>query len=90
MFQRADVVVGSHGAGLGHMMWMPRGATVVEMIPNAAVSMVYKELALVFGLKYLPVRNFAPVADIVEQIVLGQRCTKAHSNNTAGAVSECH
>lgn len=75
VFQHADVVIGSHGAGLVHLMWMPSGATVIEMVPSAGVSMVYRELAFVFGLKYLPVQAFSSataVADTVRFASSGQ------------------
>jgi hypothetical protein len=74
LFQRADAIVGSHGAGLSHLMWARRGAVVVEGV-RPADSFIYVEMATIFGLKYLPLAPFgsksggAPLAPRVAQLV---------------------
>jgi len=52
--RRASVIVATHGAGLSHLMWAPAGALVIELI-NKHNSMIYGEMAFMFGQKYLPI-----------------------------------
>lgn len=55
LFQAADIIIGAHGAGLSHLMWAKRGATVIEIINGGGDSLIYGEMAFMFGLKYFPV-----------------------------------
>jgi hypothetical protein len=72
LFQRADVVLGSHGAGLSHLLWARRGAVVLERT-RPVDSLIYLELATVLGLKYFPVPRSlgvgAPLVARVAQLV---------------------
>ena len=62
MLERTDVLVSPHGAGLALMMFLPRGATVVEISshpppwPGRSVANIYKLMALWAGLPYHGVR----------------------------------
>ena len=78
LFQRADVVLGSHGAGLSHLMWMRRGAVVVERT-RPVDSLIYSELATIVGLKYFPLPSVqrarsarAVVARVAQLVQLGE------------------
>ena len=50
----ADVIIGSHGAGLSHVMFTKRGGTVLERLEGAHDSGIYPELAFLMGIKYFP------------------------------------
>lgn len=58
MLQKTDVLVSPHGAGLALMIFLPRGATVVEISPHPppwpgrSVANIYKLMALWAGLPY--------------------------------------
>lgn len=54
LFSRATVIVGQHGAGLAHMLWLPAGSTVVEIQPPLVpgVDHIFRELALALGHRY--------------------------------------
>lgn len=47
----ADVIVGLHGAGLTHALWMPPWAAVVEIL-NCGDDTCYRNLAALCGLAY--------------------------------------
>lgn len=64
-YQKADIILGAHGAGLSHLMWAKRGATVIENLGGGGDSLIYAEMAFIFGLKYFPSTNF-PVSEIVD------------------------
>ena len=53
-FMAADVIIGSHGAGLSHTLFAPEGATVLERIVQDDDSGIYAELAFMLGMKYFP------------------------------------
>ena len=53
--QHSQVLVGQHGAGLTHMIWMPKGSTVIEIhppLPEEAVD-VFRLLAKALGHNYI-------------------------------------
>lgn len=54
---RSSVLVGQHGAGLVHMLWLPAGSTVIEIQPPlvAGVHQIFAELAATLGHRYLVV-----------------------------------
>ncbi|KAL7534120.1 hypothetical protein ACHAXR_007833 [Thalassiosira sp. AJA248-18] len=58
-FMAADVVIGSHGAGLSHLLFAKRGGTVLERIEGHQDSSIYSELSFLMGLKYFPMANNA-------------------------------
>jgi hypothetical protein len=68
VFQEADVIIGSHGAGLSHLMWAKEGATVLEVLPSPGDSSIYAELPFMFGQKYFPMSDQAQAKDFVHLI----------------------
>lgn len=62
----ARVLIGQHGAGLTHMMWMPSGSTVIEIhppLPDEAID-VFRLLAQVLGHTYVRIPQSGVHADI--------------------------
>jgi len=57
LFAAANAIVGQHGAGLAHMLWLPRGSTVVEIAPPLVpgVDHIFAELAHALGHRYVVV-----------------------------------
>jgi hypothetical protein len=51
---QATILVGQHGAGLVHMLWMPRGSHVIEIAPPlpSQVGKIFEKLALTMGHSY--------------------------------------
>ena len=49
-----------HGSSLNNIIFMPRGAVVVELLPYKFFSAVYRKLALRSGLHYLGWGNIHP------------------------------
>jgi hypothetical protein len=75
--QSASTLVGQHGAGLVHMLWMPAGSTVIEIAPPLPqqVEHIFERLAHVMGHKYTRVLQegvHAPVELTVLQQLLSQ------------------
>jgi len=52
-FMLADVIIGSHGAGLSHTLFAPAGAAILERVDKSD-SGIYSELAFMLGMKYFP------------------------------------
>jgi len=52
--QRSNTIVGQHGAGLVHMLWLPEGSNVVEIAPPLPpeVQSVFRNLAKILGHNY--------------------------------------
>jgi hypothetical protein len=48
----ADVLVGVHGAGLTHAMWLHPGAAVAEILPHGLAHKGFRNLAQLLGLGY--------------------------------------
>lgn len=44
MFVNASLLVSPHGNALGNTLWMPRGATVVEVLPDGLTTAFFEEL----------------------------------------------
>ena len=66
----ADVIIGSHGAGLSHILFAKkRGAVVLERISNSGNSGIYAELPYMMGLKYFPMEDEAG-AEAYRDIIL--------------------
>jgi hypothetical protein len=82
-FQHADVVVGSHGAGLVHMMWVPPRATVVEILDFG--SMIYREMALVLGQKYFVLPLGSPATSVANIIRVADKNNEGALHQTAAA-----
>ena len=51
-FAAAEAVVAPHGAGLTNALFMPRTATVIELLPSRKVKTCYFSLARALGLRY--------------------------------------
>ena len=52
-FMLADVIIGSHGAGLSQTLFAPEGAVILERV-DSGDSGIYSELAFMLGMKYFP------------------------------------
>ncbi|KAK0629161.1 hypothetical protein B0T17DRAFT_597609 [Bombardia bombarda] len=68
--QDTDILVGVHGAGLTHQLFMRPGSAVVELQPNALVNaetgtgqMGYRNMAMMMGLDYFRIH-----VDVVGEI----------------------
>ncbi len=66
LFSHATAIIGQHGAGLAHMLWMAPGSTVVEIQPPlvAGVDHIFRELAAELGHTYVQV----PQAELHAQV----------------------
>lgn len=53
-FMTADVIIGSHGAGLSHTLFAPTGALILERTVGGGNSGIYSELPFLLGMKYFP------------------------------------
>ena len=69
VFQTADVIIGSHGAGLAHLMFAKNEATVVERVDPGRHSDIFSKLSFMTGLKHFPINKDATweeYRDIIE------------------------
>mmetsp|Transcript_1896 Transcript_1896/g.3428 ORF Transcript_1896/g.3428 Transcript_1896/m.3428 type:complete len:148 (-) Transcript_1896:756-1199(-) len=67
-FQSADVIIGSHGAGLSHLVFAKKGAILIERLETSFDSGIYSELSYMVGLKYFPIGKYAHVDAYVDII----------------------
>lgn len=53
-FMHTDILIAQHGAGLSNILWMPSGATVIEIQPPLAptIDHIFSNLAAALKLKY--------------------------------------
>jgi hypothetical protein len=68
LLRGVGVLVGQHGAGLAHMVWMAPGSTIVEIkppLPPVAVE-TFERLAKCLGHTYIVVPQSDPHAPVVE------------------------
>lgn len=64
------VLVGQHGAGLAHMLWLPASAAVVEILPPVpGRSDLFRRLAQGLGLAYAAVPQLGPHAPVTPEWV---------------------
>lgn len=68
LVSKASVVIGSHGAGLTHLMWSQPGTIVLEVIRSNGDSSIYAEYAFMLGLKYFPMSKTATANDFIDVI----------------------
>lgn len=68
-FMQADVIIGSHGAGLSHALFAKRGGILLERIIDGGDSRIYAELAFLNEMKYFPIDNSAS-AQVYTDIIL--------------------
>jgi len=57
VMQGTNVLVGVHGAGLTHILYLPPGAVVVEIMPSSVQYEWFRNLARLRGLGYLRVHG---------------------------------
>ncbi|GFZ42512.1 hypothetical protein JCM24511_00228 [Saitozyma sp. JCM 24511] len=57
MVSDADIIVGVHGNGLTHLLWMPQGGNVVEFFPPDSFTRDYEVPATAVGHAYHAIRN---------------------------------
>jgi EGF domain-specific O-GlcNAc transferase len=50
--RKTDVLVGVHGAGMTHVLFLPPGSAAVEIFPPELVYPVYRNLAKLMGMHY--------------------------------------
>ena len=60
LFERASLVVASHGAGLTNMLWLREGAAVVELKQYGEYSTTFRDLAAVSRLQLFAVHARTP------------------------------
>lgn len=48
-----DILFGMHGAGFTHILWMPRHAVVLEVLPMEFDYLFYERVARICGIKYV-------------------------------------
>ena len=60
-FMAANVIIGSHGAGLSNLLFAKSGGTILERIVSTGDSGIYAELSYMVGLKYFPIDETASV-----------------------------
>lgn len=77
----ARVLIGQHGAGLVHMLWMPPGSTVVEIRPVAfARRRVFERLAAVLGHRHVHVPQAGMHATVDLDLVVASTETELDRN----------
>jgi capsular polysaccharide biosynthesis protein len=68
-FMNADVIIGSHGAGLSHTMFAKKGGILLERITGDGDSRIYAELAFLNQIKYFAMQNDAGAQAYVDVIL---------------------
>ncbi|ORX35809.1 hypothetical protein BD324DRAFT_81109 [Kockovaella imperatae] len=53
----ASVLLGIHGNGMTHLVWMPEGSTVIELFPYDSFIRDYQCVAEVLGFNYFAIQN---------------------------------
>lgn len=52
LFQNAEIVVGTYGAGLTHLIFCDAGTPIVELLPPLCATNTYYQLAQALGMQY--------------------------------------
>lgn len=60
IIRNTDVLVGVHGAGLTHGMWLQPGSTMAEVIPESLDFKGFRNLAALLGMDYFSVHAVRP------------------------------
>ena len=78
-----------HGSSLNNIIFMPRGAVVVELLPYKFYSAEYRKLALRSGLHYLSWGNIHPENEHYENDCLAQKGFGKLANEACWRSREC-
>jgi len=60
IYQDTDILIGAHGAGLTHSLWLPEEAAVIELFPSNFHSSFFRNMAKWRGLAYYAIQNDKP------------------------------
>ncbi|WWC87939.1 uncharacterized protein L201_002839 [Kwoniella dendrophila CBS 6074] len=55
LFADADIIIGVHGNGLTHQMWMPSGGILIEIFPHGVFLRDYQVIAQVMGHQHIAI-----------------------------------
>lgn len=84
--QVATILVGQHGAGLAHMLWMPSGSHVVEIAPPLPIQVqdIFSRLAQTLGHTYIRVAQQDVHAEVDLERIIQSLVSVNSSERTQG------
>lgn len=84
--QVATILVGQHGAGLAHMLWMPSGSHVVEIAPPLPMQVqdIFSRLAQTLGHTYIRVTQQDVHAEVDLERIIQSLVSVNSSERTQG------
>ena len=81
LFERASLVVASHGAGLTNMLWLREGAAVVELKQYGEYSTTFRDLAAVSRLQLFAVHARTPPSPVDRGVPRGIRMIRRRAGD---------